>query len=268
MHYWTNELAKLYREQFDVKFPSLNHPPILWKYVNTLAFPIETYVIAMRVAGLLKMDEFRLADQEKNWAKKGGPPESRLMALLIVACKLGYDIENMAEWKEWAKPTQEELNKDHEAENDDLDEKDILEMSDEKLDRYLDWVQTTWIDEDDENLRGRSFSSQLTADEKGRIPREILNMFPLEPVKSQRTVPSPPSLSSNLFAAILPKSGPHTENYTIYPTSATPPPILNRITLRAATTIGIDVNTLRYSIRWIESNLNRWRVNVGSDLRS
>lgn len=126
--------------------PPLNHPPILWKFASKMSFPIETYSIASRIAKLLKFDEFRWTLDAK-WQRAGGYPDSKLMALLIVACKLGFDIEHVPAWKSWAMATEDEVGKEKWSKMEDIDEQDILTMSDEQLDGYMDWVQSRWIDD-------------------------------------------------------------------------------------------------------------------------
>ena len=71
------------------------------------------------------------------------------MALLVVACKLGYELEKTPAWENWAIATEEEGQKDEGDVFNDVGEEDILGMSDEKLDEYMDWVQTEWMDDDD-----------------------------------------------------------------------------------------------------------------------
>jgi len=77
--------------------------------------------------------------------------ESKLLGFLIIACKLGYDLENMKEWKEWAKATGEETEGGESGKGtwDDVTEEDMLEMKDDQMDQYLDWIQRTYIEDDD-----------------------------------------------------------------------------------------------------------------------
>ncbi len=77
--------------------------------------------------------------------------ESKLLGFLIIACKLGYDLENTKEWKEWAKATGEDKEGGESGKGtwDDVTEEDILEMKDDQMDQYLDWIQRTYIEDDD-----------------------------------------------------------------------------------------------------------------------
>jgi RNA polymerase I-specific transcription initiation factor RRN7 len=144
-------MAKFLTRKFKISFPPLNHPPILWRFINAMLVPYETYCIVMAITRLLGLDEFRLTT-DSAWEKKGGSAESKLMALTIVACKVGFDLENTPAWKDWSRATDEELEKEKLSRNDELTPTDILTMSDERLDQYMDWLQSSWINGDHDRL--------------------------------------------------------------------------------------------------------------------
>ena len=143
-------LAVFYLQEFNITIPSINYPPILWKYVTGMSFPLETYSIATKIANLLELKEFGFTPEMRR-EKRGGYPDAKLMALLIVACKLGFNLEKTPAWKDWANASEGEEAKDKGLENDDIGENDILIMSDEKLDDYMDWIQSKWIDDNPES---------------------------------------------------------------------------------------------------------------------
>jgi hypothetical protein len=88
-------------------------------------------------------------------------------------------------------------------------------------------------------------------------------MFPLEEVKKASIAPVTPVFSPNI--SIHPTTvGPHTENYTIYRSSELPP-VQSRVVQRGAALIGLDEDTLRFSIRWLEQKLNNWRTRRGRE---
>jgi RNA polymerase I-specific transcription initiation factor RRN7 len=146
LHHWTNQLALLYRQEFNITFPSLNYPPILWTFAKAMSFPVEIHSIAMRISKLLELTEFRFAEHTK-WERSGGTPDSKLMALLIVSCELGFDLERTSAWKEWAGPIDKERGINRMGRKEDIEEGDILEMADEEFDEYMDWMQSTWLDD-------------------------------------------------------------------------------------------------------------------------
>lgn len=252
LHSSARSLAVFYLQEFNMIIPPLNFPPILWKYVTAMSLPLETYSIATRVANLLELKEFGFTP-ERRGEKKGGYPDAKLMALLIVACKLGFNLEKTPAWKDWANASEEEEAREKGLENDDVRENDILMMSDEKLDEYMDWIQSKWVDDNPESTGTKSiFSANVIG--KKRIPDGILSMFPLNP-PATTVAPDGPPLPSNGYMLLQPKNGRHAENYRIYRTSAMTPPVLRRMTQRGASLIGVEEETLRYSIRWIELKL-------------
>jgi hypothetical protein len=85
-------------------------------------------------------------------------------------------------------------------------------------------------------------------------------MFPLAEVKTTPDTPVIPVSPSRIFSQ--PTVGPHLENYTIYRKSELPA-VLGRMVQRGAAVIGVDENTLRSSIRWLEQKLNNWRTRNG-----
>jgi RNA polymerase I-specific transcription initiation factor RRN7 len=113
-----------------------------------MSFPLETYSIAIKIMELLQLNVGFSAEPKKE--KYGGYPDSKLMALLIIACKLGFNLEKTVAWREWATATEEEREIDKGLEYEDIKEGDILEISDEKLDEYMDWVQPRLIEDPDD----------------------------------------------------------------------------------------------------------------------
>jgi len=113
-----------------------------------MSFPLETFGIAKRLAEHLNL-AFSIAGDPKT----GGYPDAQMMALLIVACKLGFDLEKTPAWINWATATEEEERKDRMVELEDVAEGDILIMRDDKLDEYMDWVETKWLDNQPESNR-------------------------------------------------------------------------------------------------------------------
>ena len=150
MHIWAHVLADFYTVEYNLALPTLNYTPILWQWTNALSLPPEAHLVAMRLIDLLKLD-FPI-NTTPNRQRQGGFSETKLMALLIVACRLGSDLKHSLEWQDWANPTTEELEKEEIKAFEDVTENDILTMSDESLDQYMDWVEWTWIDDDEDRI--------------------------------------------------------------------------------------------------------------------
>ena len=119
LHYWSAELVKFYFRSLKIPIPPLNHPPILWKFINAMAIPFEIYPIAMAVSRTIDIGGFNLV-RELKWGKQGGYAESKIMAFIIVGCKLAFDLEYSAAWRAWASVTDDELEKEKQSRNDDI----------------------------------------------------------------------------------------------------------------------------------------------------
>lgn len=125
-----------------------------------MSLPFETNALALRLISLLNITTFSVSENEK-WKRTGGYAESKLLAFLIIACKLGYDLENTKEWKEWAETREDENDEDvTRGKFENVTEQDVLEMTDELMDKYMDWIQNTYIDDDD-RLYASTFSPSV-----------------------------------------------------------------------------------------------------------
>jgi hypothetical protein len=90
-----------------------------------------------------------------------------------------------------------------------------------------------------------------------RISEAILAMFPMKPISNPPSANELSAISRDSVVHLQPTVGLHSEKYVIYRSS--PPPILNRMIQHGAAAIGVEEDTLRYSIRWIESKLSKVR---------
>jgi len=217
-----------------------------------MSFPLEVYPIAIQITKLLNVDEFRLREDR---SRLGGYPESKLMGLLIVASKLAFDIEKSIPWKEWATGTESEIQKKKDAAYEDMDESDILAMTDEQLDKYMDWMEAMWIDDEDDGTLSRGSASRR------RIPETILNMFPLEKkaVNSGGGDTELKEAARDFFMFIHPNYG-HAKKYQIYRSEDVHGPVILRMIQRGSEITGVDEKTLESVIQWWESKLLAWRA--------
>ena len=146
LHVWTRSLAQFYQLHFRMTPPRVNYIPILYKYLAALAFPIELFGIAKRIAEDLALD-FSIAGA----GRSGGSPDAQIVSLLIIAAKLGFDLGRTAGWINWATATEEEDVRDQLGELEDVTEDDILMMRDDKLDEYMEWIESKWLDNNPES---------------------------------------------------------------------------------------------------------------------
>ncbi|KIW94805.1 uncharacterized protein Z519_04782 [Cladophialophora bantiana CBS 173.52] len=194
--------ARWYDTSFDMIMPPINRNLILFSYIRQLALPLEVYSAALRLNIVTKYD-FCYADPTKSsQTTRRQPttyPESQLIALVVVATKFlfPFDSETVkrypqdpndpttlhVNWPAWLE-AKANFNKQTAAGDDHnalkpgseihVTDNDVLDMTDQQLDQYMDWYQQTWI-------TGKHAAHSDQAKEQG-IEKDILDMFPLHDV--------------------------------------------------------------------------------------
>ncbi len=161
-----NNLGRFYSHHFTIVLPPLNAPLLLFKLIKRLALPISVFSIVRRLAALLSID-FRFPRPRQRQLASSSP-EASLMSLLIIGVKLHHPFDDLPrsavsfndpavlkiDWSKWV-----EAQKSHEsriqagsylARGSEMNilEEDVMRMSGEQMDDYLNWYERTWIDED------------------------------------------------------------------------------------------------------------------------
>ena len=149
-----------------------------------LSFEVDIYTAVRRMSSMLNIDF--CFPRHGSRQKRSDLPEIRLIALLIIAVKIYYPFDLLkrhprsqldlgalnVDWDKWC-----ELQKEYDMRlisdgqigrgNEMLvNEQDIMSMSGEQLDEYLDWYEQMWISEDDDEHQKRG------------LPKQLLDMFP------------------------------------------------------------------------------------------
>lgn len=173
----------MYSSTFGVAIPPLNHQPVLLSYIETLALPLQMYSTVKHLNTIVGFD-FAYPNTSSRRATLSYP-EVQLMSLMVVATKLLFPFDSTKrfprslndpgafrmDWNTWlaaksdfdsALSSSESSIKPgtHMA----LKDTDILDMSDEQLDEYMDWYQRMWM-----NPERR---------EEG-VKQKILDLFPV-----------------------------------------------------------------------------------------
>ncbi|KAG9659852.1 hypothetical protein KCU95_g19685, partial [Aureobasidium melanogenum] len=183
---------------FGMATPPINHILVLYRWIRSLALPLEAYSATLRLAKLLEITfvyDVQAARASRYRVLQYAEP--RLMGALIIATKLLFPLDDFKrypknptelsaltmDWSNWSKARAEynDMIKSgtplgyQEAMQ--VQEKDILDMSDDKLDEYMDWYGSVFAEE--------------TVREKGRIGKEaefrraLLRLFPADrPIRS------------------------------------------------------------------------------------
>jgi len=176
IHQAVSRLIEFYNSHFEMIFPPLNAPLVMFKHIRDLGLPLEIYPAARRLATLLGV-EFSYPVVQNDVHRVFPHPEIQLMSLIIVATKLSQPFDNIArhpesdsdptvlkvDWTKWyeimAEDPSEGLRKGEEINVTDVE---VFNMSGKELDDYLDWYQRTWTDDRD-----------------SKMAKQILDLFPL-----------------------------------------------------------------------------------------
>ncbi|KOS21447.1 RNA polymerase I-specific transcription initiation factor rrn7 [Escovopsis weberi] len=151
----TADLILSYQFNYGLSFPELNHIPMLVQAAKTLGLPIEPVFIARKLSDLLGFQYSFPVERRAN--QRLDHPETRLMALLVVATKLCFPFNSsdsplrlddavclpLFDWKKWglnkaAMLHQTQLDRfNEEARFDKLTAGQVAAMNNEELDAYF-----------------------------------------------------------------------------------------------------------------------------------
>lgn len=223
------ELGTLLSAEFGMVLPAVNHPLLLYRWMQDLALPIEVYAATQRLARLLGVN-FTLHIEGKTSSNRVlRYPEVRLMALLIVSTKLFFPIDDIdrhplsandlsvlqMDWPAWVASHSSASNEDANNDTNEKDkaettthsmtfpegfaisESDCLAMGNAELDRYLDWYEG--------NLASESVREHGRAGRDADFRRTLMRLFPTQSSSRPTNGDAASSLSS--AAAAVTTSG-------------------------------------------------------------
>lgn len=199
-----NHLVYSYAQDFGISIPALNWRILLFEWLQTLALPIEVYPAVKQLVTLTNFDFIYDCGTEKRVHERNGRnkprktpvvwPEMQLISLIIVATKLlfPFPIPITAttthprsptepststirlDWSIWLSLHKQQVNSQNRNEpikpgkEIEIHDTDLLEMSDDALDAYMDWYQRTFATPD-----------SVLATKKTNLEKSILDMFPV-----------------------------------------------------------------------------------------
>lgn len=220
LHQRALEMAALLSAEFGMVLPPINHPLLLYRWMQEMALPIEVYAATQRLARILGLDYTLELGRNLRTTRVLRYPEVRLMALLVVSTKLFFPIDDIhrhpvsatdlsgleMNWTAWVdahSSTQaSQSGGDSNNNNNEVNtrmprmtfpeafgtsESDCLAMSDEGLDRYLDWYE--------ENLTSENVREHGRAGRDADFRRTLMRVFPTQ---SSRVTASSNSLRGNV----------------------------------------------------------------------
>jgi len=203
LHHRILDLCVLLNAEFGMAIPAVNHPLILYRWMQALTLPIEVYAATQRLARILDIDFTLQLGGKTNSSRVLRYPEVQLMSLLVVSTKLFFPIDDIdrhpvsandlsalqMDWQEWAVaqgPLVDDgdesdiiQNTKHDTAPDltfpeafSISESDCLAMGDEELDRYMDWYQ--------DNLASENIREHGRAARDADFRRTLMRMFPTQ----------------------------------------------------------------------------------------
>jgi RNA polymerase I-specific transcription initiation factor RRN7 len=203
LHHRILELGVVLNAEFGMVIPAVNHPLMLYRWMQALALPIEVYAATQRLARILDVDFTLQLGSKTTSSRVLRYPEVQLMSLLVVSTKLFFPIDDIdrhpvsandlsalqMDWSEWAAAQGPLLDGGGESEiiqNSRVDtphdltfpeafsisESDCLAMGDEELDRYMDWYQ--------DNLASENIREHGRAGRDADFRRTLMRMFPTQ----------------------------------------------------------------------------------------
>ena len=150
-----------------ISWPPLNYRLLLFRYLKVLALPLEVYDITIQLSKILGYD-FVLHKHEKKRLGIRHLPEAQLVGCLVVCVQLLYPFDGeqrhprlateptaaAINWPHWHE--QLEIKKEKEGGADQclnieeltkLKESDVFDMTSDRLDQYLDFYTSTFLDD-------------------------------------------------------------------------------------------------------------------------
>jgi RNA polymerase I-specific transcription initiation factor RRN7 len=159
----THLIYRAYHDRLGLIMPPLNVPLCLYRMVERLALPLDIYPVTRRLAHMLQIKFEFPTSFRRRWETR--MPCLQMACLVIIAVKLLYPFDQRPRYPRWiTEPTvavvdwnvwlreKEKLDRDRsrhlpltDVEAEKVREGDVPEMSDEMMDRYMDWVQQRLI---------------------------------------------------------------------------------------------------------------------------
>ncbi|KAJ5367648.1 hypothetical protein N7541_001589 [Penicillium brevicompactum] len=198
LHDAVQALTLFYQRRFDVALPPLNWPILLFRHIKRLALPIEVYDAVKALQSLLDITfEYPKPKATVERKKSHHYPDVELIVLIVIATKLLFPFDDLKrypttskepaaqtmDWSQWALAQASFDSDSHFKENIGRDaairvtDSDVLAMSADQLDHYMDWYAESWLD-------------------TSRTPGRLAELFPIQRGDNQPSSATDPGLST------------------------------------------------------------------------
>ena len=187
-----SRMAAMYTSTFGITIPPLNYHLLLLSYIEFLALPIQIYK-TVRYLNTILNNSFTYPSSQTTRLSSTSFPETQLMTLIIIATKIFFPFNNIKHylhdhsspctlrlnWQSWLAAKQaydaaltSQFTPLRPGTELPLTDKDVMRMTPEQLDAYMDYYQ-------------RTFTSDRSGTEG--VAGKILDLFPLETLAESST---------------------------------------------------------------------------------
>ncbi|KAI9663063.1 MAG: Pol I core factor CF [Bathelium mastoideum] len=155
-------LSRAYHQEYQMHFPPINLPILLYRYIKQLALPLEIYPCVRNLAPVINF-AFSYPPEVKR-DQLSFVPDAQIISLIIVATKLLYPVSShhiypttstepaslAMNWQKWLAAKRAHHAKfSRPGRLDYLDaytarESDVFAWNDTQMDDYLEWYKRTW----------------------------------------------------------------------------------------------------------------------------
>ncbi|KAJ6119408.1 hypothetical protein N7523_003688 [Penicillium sp. IBT 18751x] len=168
IHTGCRDLVIYYQRRFEIALPPINTPLILYRHIKRLAIPIDVYDTVKTLQQLIDFD-FTYPSVLESQKRRNSLqlPEVQLVVLLVISTKLIFPFDDLKryaashrepatqimDWSRW-EYNQKWFEHLSMAQDDKLDKEtlirindhDIFQMEPDQLDQYMDWYESSWLD--------------------------------------------------------------------------------------------------------------------------
>jgi len=280
------DLQISYNKDHGIIWPTLNVPLLLFRYLKELALPLELYDVSRRLGELLGHDFAPHYEGKKSLGVRH-LPEAHLVSCVLVSVKLLYPLDGYKryprepsdaisvtmDWDQWSKAMKASEDT-RRADNGRLtteymarmQEKDLLSMSTEEIDQYLDFYADTYLEEAKiqrtrnlDDFRNALFDMFPIESERNHVPEEqspgmsLLRKFDVVQAVhgSMKTILTVPDDDARVL-----RPG---QAYHMWKTEEELPEVARMLYRKAGKLAGLSMHMLMLAVRSTEYKMEQWK---------
>ncbi|PYH41405.1 TFIIB-type zinc finger domain-containing protein [Aspergillus saccharolyticus JOP 1030-1] len=277
LHGAVADLLSYYHNRFDMKFPALNWPFLLYRYIRRLALPIDLYAAVKRLRPLLGFS-FEYPKGAQGRRRPLRLPEVQIVVSIVIATKLFFPFDDYNRYPvsskepsvqviDWALWAQNQRLFDREGmiggwsgkgKQLAVTEKDILDMTPSQMDEYMNWYERSWLDHSKaQNPLAEFFPLNINTNESQTAGTSTEDNERVALLTMLRTSTSQLKLTKVIAGESIDTPRPGSA-YARYRTEADLPDTARPFFETTAKVAGVSLSTLVRAVSQAEHRLTRW----------